>query len=267
MTLETEHGLDEALASAALTPAEAALLEHIASATYPIGARVAHRHLVESGHDISEGSVSRILARFDGRGLTEEVGRKGRVATPIGQRLGRYITDVRRRNAAYERAIDVRTIEQLYDLLYARRGIESETARAAAVRSTESDLGRLEELVHTHRVELAAGHVARKCAMTFHREIARLSGNPLLMAVSETVLNERLDYLERVLDVVTARHRSLDRSADEHGDIFRAIADRRADDAYATMHGHLTRLIREVREFVDENGAPVFSSVLDLAQS
>lgn len=116
----------------------------------------------------------------------------------------RAIRDSRDRDAELARALDINTIEQVFDLLYARRAVESEAARAAAERITEEELAELRALLEQHRQHLESGSVGRQCALVFHRTLTQFSGNPLLVTLGNTILNDQLDYLEGVLDVVTA---------------------------------------------------------------
>ncbi len=253
------------LAKTALSALEQQLLEILVDSSAPVGAWVARDHLRERGHDVSSASVSRLLSRLDSLGLTEPADGKGRVVTATGRRLGEYARDARARNSAHEQALQIQTIDQVLDLLRARRAIESEAARAAAGRCVSAQLAPLRQLVGDHRAQLAREGIARAHAMSFHRELCRLSGNPLLIAMSDTVLSERLEYLERVLDVVTSGHDSFQHSVDDHESILHAVESGESERAFEVMHAHLSRLIQEVEEFAESDSARAFSSVLGLA--
>lgn len=253
------------LAKTALSAVEQQLLEILVDSSSPTGAWVARDRLQQLDHDVSSASVSRLLSRLDALGLTQSAGGKGRVVTATGRRLGEYARDARARNSAHEEALQIQTVDQVLDLLRARRAIESEAARAAAGRCVATEIVPLRQLVAEHRAQLEREGIARAQAMSFHRELSRLSGNPLLIAMSDTILSERLEYLERVLDVVTSGHDSFHHSVDDHENILHAVEFGDGDGAFEIMQAHLSRLVREVESFAESDSARAFSSVLGLA--
>lgn len=249
-----------------LSQIEVALLSKLATCTFPYGARLSHQHLVGLGFNVSEASVSRLLQEFDEAGLTERAGSKGRLITAAGKQLVETILESRQRDDEFARALDISTLEQVFDLLYARRGLEGESARAAAMRVGAEDLADLHKLLNSQRRDLFSGIGGRQSGLAFHRAIARLSGNSLLMTVSNTLLNQQLDALEQVLDVITGSHGSGGESPNEHAQILDALATGDPDAAETAMRQHLSRLIAEVEEFALSEGASNFGTVLDLAQ-
>ncbi|GAA5040173.1 FCD domain-containing protein [Thermocatellispora tengchongensis] len=245
-----------------LNPEEERLLAIVLRSDGPVGARLAGRQLREAGLDISEATVSRIFKRLDDFGLTVPAGRKGRTLTEHGRRCAEALSARQRHEEEFARAFDIRTVEQLLDLLHARRGVERELAARAASRASDEDVARLEELLRSHERRLAADEDARQVGMDFHRVIARIAGSDLLGALANAVLNESLIPLEKVLDVITGGHDTVGRSVPEHVEIVAAIRRRDPAAAEEAMARHLTRLIDEVNDFARSDQVRIFDRLL-----
>ncbi|GEM_PF-1700933 len=247
----------------AVTDLGNAILAILATSAFPVGARVIYQRLHESGHQLSEASISRMLARFDAEGWTVKAGAKGRVLTTAGRRFVTTQEESRRRDIAYAQALEISDVDQVHDLLCARRAVESESCRAAAAKVTPDDLRELELLLDRQRKLVSSGDT-REPAMTFHRLISRLSDNDLLIAMSETILHENLDYLEHVLDLITVGLPSFPSSITEHQLIIDALRAGDGDSAAAAMEAHLSRLIDEVATYRTTERAPAFNGLLEL---
>jgi DNA-binding FadR family transcriptional regulator len=236
-------------ATAALPPEAEKLLLVLRRSTGPVGARQAARSLAETGAKISEASVSRVLSHLDSLGLTEPVGRKGRVLTEQGGRhVARRLSD-QRRNADFSKALDIQTMQQLLDWLHARRGVECEVVRAVAERAGDDALARLEELLAAHEKAIDAGADPTPVAMRFHTELAQAADSPLLRALATLLQTEELAPMEQLLDTITGGHGTMGRSTREHESILEALRARDPDAAERAMRAHLDRLITEVDEF------------------
>jgi DNA-binding FadR family transcriptional regulator len=155
-----------------------AVLRMIASSSRPVGASIIHARLLGDSFTLSEPTVSRLLAELDRLGLVQRQGRLGRVITSIGRAQLIEMDDHRRRIEHVEDMVErVRsvTVRELTDVLEARRGVERETARAAATRATDRDLAQI-------RSRYAA---MRRGANTegLHDLVARAAHNPLLASM------------------------------------------------------------------------------------
>jgi GntR family L-lactate dehydrogenase operon transcriptional regulator len=242
----------EVVVSPPVTGDEAAVLEAIAQADGPIGCRQITSQLRTRGFGLSESTVSRLLRKLDGRDLTRPANAKGRVLTAAGRRQLDELTATRRWHTTDY--LDVRTIQDLLDLLLARRAIERETARAAAVRIADSDLEQLRALVEGQRDAIAGGGVPREVATRFHRTIAAASGNKLLVVMADLAFDPALDAVAAVLDVIVGSHSSESVSIPEHLKIVEALAARDPERAERAMLEHVDRLIAEVEAFRSSGG-------------
>lgn len=248
-TAETPPSTPSAAPDAMLTAEESRLLRILIEQDAPIGARAARRLLVQEHIDVSEATVSRIFARLDALGMTEPVGRKGRHLTRVGRRSTAAAIEADRRNDELERALDIRSEGQLLDLLHARRGVERELARAAARNRSDGDLEVLERAIAEQRQIIATGISPQGPAMHFHRVVAEMSGNDLLTTISDTLWSDTLLPLEKLLDIVTTGHNTVEHSLPEHESILAAIRDGDPDAAERAVDLHHSRLIDEVVAF------------------
>ncbi|MGW0805114.1 FCD domain-containing protein [Nonomuraea sp. NPDC002799] len=249
-----------------LSVEEEQLLDVVMRAQGPVGARLAGRQLGETGLKVSEATISRMFKRLDDFGLTTPSGQKGRTLTDRGLQLAKGLSARQSRDEAFTRALDIRSVEQLLDLLYARRGVERELAGRAAGKATPEDLAELEAILRSHEHHLVDGRDARPVAMDFHRAIARIAGSDLLQVLASVVLSDSLVPLEKVLDVITGGHGTLGRSAPEHEEILAALRRRDSRAAEEAMAGHLTRLIDEVAEFAKSDHVQLFERLLMFTQ-
>lgn len=226
------------------------LLVALANAEGPVGTRQARQWLSDSGYQMSESTMSRRLRDLDSEGLTVQVGAKGRILTPSGRT---FVTDVLRngeREALLRRATKIRTAEDLVNLLKARRALEPEAVRDAAIRATELDIIQLRDQVSRHEERLAeGGPLPRDIALHFHRQVTALTRNPLLQAAIGIVLDESLDRIEATLDLILQSHHSHEESAAEHAQIVEALGQRDGGRAERLMRDHLSSLITEVEDY------------------
>jgi len=238
----------------------------LSEANEPLGGREAARRL--RGHDVvlSEATATRLLRRLDERGLTEPAGTKGRVLTEEGWRLATSLRTDEKRSEQFATALDVRSLQDAIDVLVARRGVEREAARAAAINASAVHLEDLRQvlLAHEHVLESAEG--PRRQGLSFHRLVALASGNKLLVALMDLVLSDELDALEQIIDVVTRSHGTVASSIPEHRALLEAIEARDADRAEAAMVSHLERLIRETSDFAQSAHSQLVAGLLRLAQ-
>jgi len=240
------------------------LLLLIDQSASPVGSRQLVRQLEKQGKTWSEATMARRLRELDDRGLTKKVGAKGRESTTSGRALALSVRRGERSAAQFREASTIRTADDVLHLLRARRAIEPEGARGA----TEALIGQndpaVRRLVEQHRSAVRdGGPVPRKLAMAFHREIARLSVNPIVRVMLDIVLSEDMDPVEDILDIVLEAHHHAAESVDEHERILAAMTAGDADHAADLMHEHLDRLVNEVLTFIDNNGAWIINRMID----
>lgn len=239
---------------------DVSMLAIIGASESPVGSRRVTHVLRESGTFVSESTVSRLLRQLDAQSLTRSVDGKGRILTTEGRRRLANRQAVERRDEAFARVVDIDNVQDLLDLLLARRALEREAARAVAIRATADEIAQLEESLRQHEESIAAGGLPN--GVDFHRLIGKASGNKLLIAMTDLVFDPLLDRTEEILDIIIGSHHSEMRSVTEHKAIVEALAAHDPDAAEAVMVEHVNRLIQEVEQFAASHWATMFNRML-----
>jgi GntR family transcriptional repressor for pyruvate dehydrogenase complex len=132
----------------------------------------------------------------------------------------------------------------ILDLIDARLLIEPHLACLAVGRGTKAQVAELERILDRADQALQGqDDLLSDLNLSFHRAIARLSGNSVL---SQTI-DSLLDLYAAEQLVILKVYDDRERDAREHRAVFEAIRDRRADLAAERMREHLT----EVRAVVE----------------
>lgn len=124
-------------------------------------------------------------------------------------------------------------------LRQAREFFETGLVKIAAQKATPADVARLE-------LALAKMHKHKKtdefipADMEFHAEIARISENPIYVAISHAILDWMADYREDML-----RFKGREQTLKEHGIILEFIKANDAAGAEKAMHDHLVERVEE----------------------
>lgn len=119
-----------------------------------------------------------------------------------------------------------------------RRALEVEAAAAAASQRTEDDVKRLTEVLQNAEPAIqATDHEAAMAVdLTFHRDIATMSRNPILIALLEAISRPTL----RIRMWQSIHHSGrLENTHHEHHAVLNAIASGDPVGAQAAMHTHL----------------------------
>jgi DNA-binding FadR family transcriptional regulator len=107
----------------------------------------------------------------------------------------------------------------------------------AAERATEEDVARLQLSVAQHRASMVNLEEFIERDMAFHREIAKISGNPIFPSIVESLFRWAGEYYRPLVRAPGAEELTLS----EHQRIVDAIAKHDGDEASEAMRAHLTR--------------------------
>lgn len=227
-------------------------LKAIGGSAQPVGSWGLRDELARVGIFLSEATAGRILRELDKRGFTERRGFRGRVLTQQGrERLEALAREQRtsRNQRAFLDALRAHNREQLLEILEARRAIESEVARLAALRAGPEQLLEMERVVGRHQAQVAAQNTGWQEDASFHRLLARAAGNRLLLAASELVREE--GQLSPVLEYIRARVGSV--MVADHRTILERVKARDPEGASRAMAGHIDNIIADVVRFWEQN--------------
>lgn len=235
-----------------------ALLRVMAETDGPVGTRSAAAALLRDlGLRVSESSTSRMLRELDERGWTQPQGAKGRVLSAEGRRHHEEATLVAGARDAGSRTIHVRDVNDVLELLEARRGIESSVAASVAGRLTPEDLERLDALL-LDQVSDVPG-----VGIEFHRSIAALSPNATLRTLADVVLAPHLSSVEAVLDIIIGTHHQESSVVDQHRAVLAALAGGDATEAENIMRGHFDSMIVEAKRYLGGQNASIVARLLE----
>lgn len=218
----------------------------------PVGSGHLSRELKNYGWDVSEATAGRILAQFDVDNFTTRVGFQGRVLTSTGQSRLKELEEKKQRSdqgLEFFKVLETRTPDELINILIARRAIEREIARLAAVSATEDDIKELWAIqrLQQERVAHWKGGAAEQ-DIAFHRVLAKAGKNKVLEGAMELIRQDGqlapvLEYIRKEVHSVVAL---------DHASIVSAIEEHDPDAAEKAMVEHVENLIRDVRKYWDK---------------
>lgn len=143
----------------------------------------------------------------------------------------------------------------LEHLREARVFLEAGIARMAAERAVPADVDRLRSRLADQRAAMADVDRFLERDMAFHREIATITGNPILTATVEAVFNWANEYYQSIVRAPGVEELTLA----EHQRIIDAIAARDPDEATQAIRDHLLRaseLYRRTENTGETAGVP-----------
>ena len=137
------------------------------------------------------------------------------------------------------------TVEEVVDVLVARRALEGETARLAAEHATGEDVARLEAVIREQRRALETGAVAADADVRFHALIAQTGRNRVLAAAIDLIRRDK--QMTLLLDAMLRR--TSHKWVVGHEAILAAIKGRSPDQAQRAMLEHINTVIADVRRY------------------
>ena len=198
------------------------------------------RELMEF-YGVGRVAVREALQELSRSGIVEiSHGERARVVVPTAHLLIRQMAEGTRHL--------LRMQPQMYDhLKEARLFLETGMVRLAAERATPEDVALLRECWQRHQdaIQDLTHFIERD--MQFHREIARISGNPIFPAIVEAMFGWANEYYRSIVRAPGAEAVTLA----EHDRILRAIEQRNPDAAEQAMRDHLTRVSELYRHVAD----------------
>lgn len=129
------------------------------------------------------------------------------------------------------------SMDTLEHLKSARIFFERGIAREAALKASDKDIADLRAIVERQRESLGDADAFISADMEFHTRIAKISGNPIFVGVSEAMLAWLREYHTHMLIWTGKENYTLV----EHEEIIDRLAVRNSDGAEAAMLNHLER--------------------------
>ncbi|NKB84098.1 transcriptional regulator NanR [Brucella grignonensis] len=129
------------------------------------------------------------------------------------------------------------SLDTLEHLKSARIFFERGIAREAALKVSDKDVAELRAIVERQRDSLGDADAFISADMEFHIRIAKISGNPIFVGVSEAMLAWLREYHTHML-IWTGKEKY---TLVEHEEIIDMLATKNSDGAEAAMLRHLER--------------------------
>ncbi len=207
------------------------LLERIRAGEIGPGEQLPSERDLMEFYGVGRPAVREALQALERSGIVEIThGERARVVVPTAERLIEQI-------AGGARHLLHSQPDMLAHLKDARVFLEIGIARLAAERATESDIERLQQRFVEHQASLTQLDEFLMRDMAFHREIAAISGNPILPAIVEALFSYASEYYRPIVRAPGAEQLTLA----EHARIVEAIASRDPEVAERAVRDHLTR--------------------------
>lgn len=214
----------------------------------PMGSNLLSQLLTIRGLEVSEATVGRILSQMDRKDLTRKQGFQGRVITDRGRQKLDQARRMQHRLTYGNRFMDTlesRKKEDLIDILVARRAIERELARLAAIHATDAEIKLMESVLREQEQHTAQNEMTAEQDVKFHRLISMAAKNRVLSAALDLIRQD--GQLSPILEYIRTKVGS--RLVVGHGKILRAISDRDPAGAEQAMINHIESLIDDVQKY------------------
>jgi len=209
------------------------LLARIRAGEFPPGAWLPSERELMQAYRVGRPAVREALQSLERMGLLTIVhGEGARVLALTAESIIEQISDT----ALHLLSGSQDLLDNLQD---ARLMFESALVRHAAEHATRADIEMLREALETHRASVDPQRFF-ETDMAFHRAIAVVSRNPILVAVSQAMLQWLENFHQESVRAPGAERATLA----DHVRIFECIAARDPEGAATVISRHLTRVRR-----------------------
>lgn len=203
------------------------IAERIAAGEFAVGQRLPSERDLATSYKVSRPTMREAIIALEVDGLIE-----------VKQGSGIYVIAVNLRNGKAGFAG-----VGPFELLEARRAVESEAAALAAARASEEDLAQIAALLERMST-LADDYVAAEVVdRQFHVQIARASQNSALLSAVESLWEARLQSPQQKLLSEKAHTAGIGPRIEEHEAILEGLRARVPGRARNAMRDHLNRVL------------------------
>lgn len=204
----------------------------ITAGKYEVNSRLPAERLMAAEFDVSRPTIREAIIALEIGGLVEvRVGSGVYVVSKTGDRHAPTELDI-----------------GPFELLEARRMIESDLASVAAARIDALQLARLDQLLEEMTHENEIGAVGERADREFHNVIAQATRNSALVSTVEHLWSVRETSPMIVTMLNKARAYGIQPMIEDHQRIVDALRERDPDGAHSAMHSHLSRVIDALLE-------------------
>ncbi len=214
----------------------------------PVGSGLLSKLFATKGFELSEATVGRILRQMDQEKWTLRIGFQGRVITKAGRSALAEMKNSKERltyGNQFIETLESKEIDDLVDILVARKAIERELARLAALNASPEEIQLLESMVREQEKSMIKERISAEHDVEFHKLLAVSAKNKVLAAAMELIRYDA--QLSPVLELI--RHEVERELIIDHSEIVKAIKERNPDKAENAMISHVDSLILDVEKY------------------
>ena len=213
------------------------LMQRIESGELKTGDQLPSERELMEAYGVGRVAVREALQDMARSGIVEiSHGERARVVTPTASLLIEQIAGGARHLLRIQP-------EMLEHLKQARTFLETGMARMAAEKATSEDVRILQNLLEKQRAALPNIDQFIKQDMLFHREIARISGNPIFPAIIDALFGWASEHYQSIVRAPGVEQLTLS----EHQKIIDAIAAHDVVKAEKMLSDHLNRANEQYR--------------------
>ena len=222
------------------------LLRILNDADEPIGSWAIQDELNHHGIKISSPTIGRYLRLLDNQNYTVKVSNKGRILEGTGKKAlaqyDEYMTN-EMFQSSMRKATKITNVQKLIEVYIVRKAIETEAVKLCVEHMTQEQLKRLYASALEYKNTAIRGESFLEPSLIFHSIIGEGSGNVVLSAIIDLLLNSQKNLEKEMDELITrAPDRGLLQS-EEHWDIAQAISKKDAEQAALLMEDHMQKLI------------------------
>ncbi|MBI9082560.1 MAG: FadR family transcriptional regulator [Desulfobacterales bacterium] len=212
------------------------LHKKIISGEFKSGDKLSSQDKLADQYSVSRNTIREAINRLMVMGLVSSKQGIGTVVEPIS--AGCYMSSLSSHLSLHP--ITVR------DFTEARVAVEQITVRLAAIRATPVERERLQEIMNqmgTHYRDRDIDAFS-EWSSRFHIELARMSGNSVLLKFLETIW----DFLRNFISEMSVIPDSMEKNMKYHNDICQAVIVGDGNGAQEAMRRHLNNIIERVNK-------------------
>lgn len=238
----------------AIFPIQSELMEYLlikimASNQEPMGSMTFKIILDRLNFKVGTATIGRCLKILDSHGYTYQVSNKGRMLTDLGVQKMHHMERQVMEHSLGQGIVEASKIRQndindLINLMVARRTIECQAIRMAAINADEKDLKEINWALVQHKKTVDLEKHPGGAGLDFHILIVRASKNRFMEATVKLLAYEERNIEYKTLKLSTYAHAAA--YVDVHRQIMDALLARDADLAEKLMRDHFEEMINSL---------------------
>jgi len=224
------------------------ILEMIRDASEPIGSWNIANRLAGENIDTSSATIGRILNKLESMGYLKKEKFRGRVITEKGLHailVAKQFMSAEIHKNKLNRFIDVQLLEDFLTVLEARRSIERETARLAALRATPEEIQMMDDILSRQENKYKDHQWITEDDLAFHKAIAKASKNEILETMYSllAIFGQQSRAFEYMRKKINAEYMV------SHRRILNALRRGDSGEAEKAMLDHIDNLVSDVNKY------------------